>query len=578
MNEKTLNPSEIAREALKRLALRRIPPTPDNFRTLYHEIAGTPETEIFPEKALKSLVAALPRQTPEQLRFVRQLERAISEHAWEALRAALVELVEKTAGEGPAWGPLIRELMLRLETRHAELTPAKKREALDHVLASAGSSEALYARLQSLLKGWSQATALEAPLAREPGQPAAEPTASIALLADWIELSEKLLDAIALMLSGDAPRYAEEARALAETARTARSSDAVSSFLGAMKRFAYRLQYAAEDHQELQAGLLHLLRLVIDNIHELVLDDQWLQGQIAAVASLIDRPLELRRLDDIERRLKDVIVKQSTLKKNLLEAQQRIKDMLASFIDKLADFNVSTGDYHDKLERCAQRIGAAKDIAEITSVLDEAMRETRAMQYAVQRSQEELNEMRRKVAVAEQEIARLQQELAQASEMVRHDPLTGVLNRKGLAEALETEVARMRRHGAPLSLALLDVDNFKKLNDTLGHAAGDAALVHLAGVIGKSIRPEDTIARYGGEEFVVLLPNTAAEEAVKVMARVQRELTKHFFLHDNQKILITFSCGVAEVAPDEPASAALARADGAMYLAKRAGKNRVMAA
>jgi len=144
-------------------------------------------------------------------------------------------------------------------------------------------------------------------------------------------------------------------------------------------------------------------------------------------------------------------------------------------------------------------------------------------------------------------------------------------------DALETEASRAKRHGSDLCLALLDIDNFKKLNDTLGHAVGDAALIHLAKVVEETIRPEDTLARYGGEEFVVLLPNTALDDAITAMARVQRELTRRFFLHNNDKVLITFSCGVAELGADETAPAALQRADSAMYLAKRAGKNRVMA-
>jgi diguanylate cyclase len=86
------------------------------------------------------------------------------------------------------------------------------------------------------------------------------------------------------------------------------------------------------------------------------------------------------------------------------------------------------------------------------------------------------------------------------------------------------------------------------------------------------------LARYGGEEFVVLLPNTSVEDAVTAMVRVQRELTRRFFLHNNEKVLITFSCGVAELGSEEDPHETLKRADNAMYLAKRAGKNRVLAA
>jgi diguanylate cyclase len=129
-----------------------------------------------------------------------------------------------------------------------------------------------------------------------------------------------------------------------------------------------------------------------------------------------------------------------------------------------------------------------------------------------------------------------------------------------------------------LSLAVLDVDNFKHINDQLGHQAGDLALVHLARIVRRSIRPTDVISRYGGEEFVILLPETPVDAAVNVMSRVQRELTKRIFLHNNERVLITFSAGVAQRAFGESQEELIARADQALYHAKQAGKNRVSAA
>jgi diguanylate cyclase len=577
-----MNPSELARETLKRLAQQRTPPTPDNYRTVYHEIAGTAAAENFPDKGFRQLAGGLPRSSAEQLRFGRQLDSAIAEKSWDGIRTALAELLQKIGGEPPNWSALIRELLTRLETRQAELTPARKREALDHVLASSGAPDILFGRLQGLLKNWSQTAALEgASPASVDNAVSPEPTFTSGAgqpSAELLDLVAQLLENVVGVLIADEAELAVQAAGLAADARAVRTQEQLAAFVAAMKRFSYRLHFVAEDQAELKAGTLKLLHLVIDNINELVLDDQWLQGQVAMVLDLVSQPLNLRRLDDVERRMKDVIVKQSTLKKSLHDARDQIKQMLATFVDRLADFSESTSDYHDKIERCAAKISQANDITELGGVLDEVMRETRIIQLNAQRSRDELNEMRAKVKAAEQEVERLQLELANASELVRHDPLTGALNRKGMDEAFETEVARMQRHGSKLCLALLDIDNFKKLNDSLGHAAGDAALVHLAKVVQDAIRPADTLARYGGEEFVVILPDTALDDAVNAMVRVQRELTRHFFMHENDKLLITFSCGVAELGPDETAHAALQRADGAMYLAKRAGKNRVMAA
>jgi hypothetical protein len=108
------------------------------------------------------------------------------------------------------------------------------------------------------------------------------------------------------------------------------------------------------------------------------------------------------------------------------------------------------------------------------------------------------------------------------------------------------------------------------------HAAGDEALSHLAQVVREALRPQDTLARYGGEEFVVILPDTVLEDGVQALRRLQRELTARLFLSGQDKILITFSAGVAQLGTEETGLQALKRADLAMYQAKRAGKNRVV--
>ncbi|MDP1687546.1 MAG: GGDEF domain-containing protein [Hydrogenophaga sp.] len=159
---------------------------------------------------------------------------------------------------------------------------------------------------------------------------------------------------------------------------------------------------------------------------------------------------------------------------------------------------------------------------------------------------------------------------------MREDQLTGTLNRRGLDEVFEREIVIRRRNERPLSVALLDIDNFKVLNDTYGHQAGDNALKHLANLIRQTIRPTDSEARFGGEEFLIILPDSSPEESAVVVKRLQRSLTKHFFLHDNQKLLITFSAGVTGHALDETQAEVIARADKALYQAKAAGKNRVI--
>lgn len=603
---KPTQPSEIARDVLRQLALNRTPPTPDNYLTLYHEIAGTVKEDDFPEKSLKNLIAALPRDTAEQTRFFRQIEAAVSEKSWDALKAALLAFTPARATEPLQWSALIRELTLQLERIQVGLTPVKKREMVEHVLSASSTPDLLFSRLQSLMRSWSQVATADASQARVGTEIAAIPeiaTAESSVLAVVTAKSEagneaakpayvesqqqkpELQDLIAQLLENsigalliDTPDLAEEAKLLAAEVRVALTAEAITSFAARMKKFIYRLNFFSEDQNELKTALLQLLHLIVENISELVLDDQWVHGQVSVVLKLFDQPLNLRQLDDVERRMKDIIFKQGALKKHLTEAQDRLKAMLAHFVDRLADFSETTTGYQDKMEHCVAKISQATDITQISDVLAEVMQETRAIQMNAQRSRDELREMRLRVEETEREVNRLQGELAQASDLVRQDPLTGALNRKGMEEALEREVSRVSRHESSLCLAMLDIDNFKKLNDTYGHQVGDAALVHLTNVIRETIRPQDTLARYGGEEFVILLPETPLDEGVTAITRLQRELTRKFFMNKNEKMLITFSAGVAELADQEQVNLALKRADDAMYLAKRAGKNRVVAA
>lgn len=598
-------PSEIAREVLRQLAARRKLPTPDNYTALYNEIAGAAAVEVFPEKPMKALVAALPRGNAEQVKLSRQFEAAVGAQSWDAIRTALLALAAPATDEPLQWSPLIRELLAQLERSHANLTNSRKRETLEHLLKSTQASDLLHTRLQSLLRAWSQGSTAEefalveeinADTAATPSTPSIAPAESPAAshnagtaestavssatlnrsLREWF--ATLLSDSINTLLN-ESPELAGEARQLANEIRTIRpSAAAIDSFTARLKKFSYRLQFLAEDQNELRTALLHLLRLIIENISEVVIDDHLLHGQIETLLELVNKPLDLRQLDDVERRMKDVIFKQGLLKKQLTEAQDRLKSMLASFVDRLANLTDETDTFHGKIEIYSKKISQADNIGQISEVLDEVMTATRIMQLNAQRSRDELQEMRRRVVETEKEVERLHAELSQASDMVRIDSLTNVLNRKGMEEALTSEVARAQRNHHALCIVVLDIDNFKRLNDTLGHQAGDAALVHLATVIKETLRPQDTVARYGGEEFILILPDTPLDESVAAVTRLQRELTRKFFMHNNEKLLITFSAGVAELGDGEIAATAIQRADQAMYLAKRSGKNRVVPA
>ncbi|MBK9444112.1 MAG: GGDEF domain-containing protein [Comamonadaceae bacterium] len=524
-------PFEIARETLKQLTVRKLAPTPINYQRIYSEIAGLPIEPPFPADRLRDIAIALPTKTPGQQRQRGLLESSINNLNWDGVKSALMAY----GGFSPA-AP----------------EPGK---------AVAGVP---------LVDAVKPAT----PIMVEP-DPAPAITAP-ALTSDFFAQIARLIDYALPAMGQDDERFLEQTHALTKALRQP-NADAVS-VKQMLVNYGHRLSFAAEDQAEIKNVLLKLLHLIIENISHLSIDDGWLKGQVDALMEVCAPPLTLRRLDDVEQRLKDVIFKQTEAKTRAVQAQEEMRQMLATFVDRLAAMSQSTGSFHDKLEESARLIEQAKTITDIAPVLKDVVGATRNMAHDSESARSELQSMKKRAETTEAELIKLHQELDRVSSLARHDPLTGALNRQGLDEALNREVSKFKRQDSPLCMALLDIDNFKKLNDTLGHATGDVALAHLAGVAREVMRPQDTLARYGGEEFVILLPDTPLDKGIEAMTRLQRELTKRFFMAGTEKVLITFSAGVAQLAANETGPDAIKRADQAMYLAKRAGKNRVLGA
>lgn len=577
------NPTELARETLKVLAARRIAPTPGNYQRIFHEIAGTPD-EAGLSSRLLAQVRELANRNPGDgalAALVRGLEREDPREAAGAIEA----LCTRSHRAPPDVAPALREALRLLDAPQRGISVARKRESLERLLIGFGSDPQLGARLRALVKWWSEAPvsgAADTPQPESVDGSAGPPVAPMTHPVEpepGREAGELLASVLENGLAPRLDRYPDLYADVIAASRRARRLDglaALQAFSHQLRQLWLKVELRVEPDQEVIDNLLRLLGLLVNNLGELVDDDQWIQGQLDVLRELVNGPADLRSIREAERGFKEVLFRQAGIKSSLNEAKVTLKNLLGTFVERLADVAANTGDYHARIERFSERIRHTDSLDSLRGLLDEIMGDTRGMQLDMLRSRDDLVAARARAEAADQRVRELEAELVRVSGQVREDQLTGMLNRRGMDDALTRELARARRSRRPLSVVVLDVDNFKKLNDARGHATGDAALVHLAKVIRHTVRPTDLIARYGGEEFVIILSETGAEEGVRVARRLQRELTRRFFLHGQERLLITFSAGVSQYADGESAATLLNRADKAMYQAKLQGKNRVV--
>jgi diguanylate cyclase len=504
------NPTEVARETLRRLAMRRIAPTPDNYQTLYEEIVGVSDVPANANtataaSALAGLASDLGTHYPALSSQVASLNKAISKSDWRQC----------------SWQ--LSEIALQLKQQPGDGGDRSQGESLT--------------------------------LLRE-------------LLAKTLEFG-----VVSQLLHN--PRLVEKAQQLATAVRDATSAATLRDASSGLKSLWVSIELQVSDAHNQQETLKRILLLLVENIGELLDDDAWLRGQLDMVQEVITGPLKIQSLQEAEKRLKEVIYKQGMVKHGLREATATLKATMTAFVSRLSDALAANDQYQDKITVHVERIKGTEDVLELNRILESLLQETRTAQADNRRAHDQLAHERDAALLAEGRIKQLETELAQMSALVREDPLTRSLNRRGLDDELARESSRADRHKAPFSIAVLDIDNFKVLNDKRGHQTGDEALIHLVKVAKEELRLTDHIARLGGEEFLILLPNTPLGEAAQIITRLQRSLTKKYFLDNNERVLITFSAGVAERAPGESQEASITRADSAMYEAKHSGKNRV---
>jgi diguanylate cyclase len=607
------NPSVIARETLKQLAILKIPPTPDSYHKLYDQIAGNPDHQISVStaKMLSELAKEFPRHTTPLLNCANNLEQAVTEKSWLKFKSALLkfltaENLDTDVATLPvttknkatvSWAEIIGYLMNETNNSNNVSLVAKKRKSIEKVLNEfSDNPELLHANFVALIQSWKISTGSDEQ---------AETTEEISSQEKFVDQQSQgscdkedilkkeydisgyvgqLLGLMAQVLERIIANQiqdevlAGEAKRLARQVLGVQNKLAMEKFIADFQEFCSKCETDENSNDLVQQGLLKLLNLLMDSTGELLSEDRWIKSQLTKLKKAMSGSLDMQVISQAEILLEKIVQRQLRIKQNLGETRETMQKMVTSLISNLEELSDATGGYHDKLGYYSDRIKQTKDIKGLNQLLAEIMLETQKVQKSVLIHRDELLVAQTEMNAAQSQITQLEAQLQEMSEQVQEDHLTGALNRRGFDNAFRREVTYLSHTQGLLCFALLDIDNFKQLNDTHGHQVGDDALVYLVEAVKETLRREDVISRYGGEEFAILLPNSALKEAISTIARIKRYLTKKFFLHGNNRLLITFSAGVAQYQPGESQESLFKRADEALYRAKSNGKNQIVAA
>lgn len=288
-----------------------------------------------------------------------------------------------------------------------------------------------------------------------------------------------------------------------------------------------------------------------------------------------------------------------TIEKHVQSEQQEMADFLSKLTDDLTSLGERASGVHTANENALKkRDNFDRDVAEqmvdlrrksavatqleplkqlvsmrLQSISEQIHKHNLEEQAEREKNKRELASLMEKIKDMETESIELKAKLVEAQKKAAYDPLTNLPNRQAFKERLSQEIARAKRYGIPLCLAVWDIDYFKNINDTYGHRSGDKALIIIAKLFSKYCREADFVARFGGEEFITLLPETNANDALLVVDKLRKIVGKCGFKANGDNISITLSCGLTQFVETDSADSFFERADRALYQAKQSGRN-----
>jgi diguanylate cyclase len=525
--------AQTAKATLLRLAQGRLEPTPENYARAWIEAGGTP---------------------PQQ---------------------------REAGAEGAEWVQLLDDLVRGVEQSNRMWTVARRKESVRRVLANGRSHpQRLRERLTQLVASWQSDEAVDPALVGAPTAttaPAALDEAPVLRL--WPDVADGFERSLRAALPAGDAQAESLARELEAQAARWRGGALGPALAEAVQDTCAQARQVFLQRNHLVDELGKLVRSLGDGLTELAEEESWARGQAEALRVNLDgEVLSVRGVRAAADMLTQTRRQQQRVRGERDRARAALKTLVESLSSELDALGGQTGRFSEELVRCTDDLGQVDSREQLGAVLHQMLTASRGVQSEVAEASARIAATRGQADQLNSRVAELEGELRRLSEEVSTDALTQVANRRGLQQAFDVESARSLREGRPLAVGLVDIDNFKKLNDTLGHAAGDEALKALAAQVRDTLRPLDHVARFGGEEFVVLLPGSDLTDAQEALTRVQRRLSMSLFMHEGRDVFVTFSAGVTLWRDHEALGVCLERADAALYEAKRAGKNRTCAA
>ena len=269
-----------------------------------------------------------------------------------------------------------------------------------------------------------------------------------------------------------------------------------------------------------------------------------------------------RSLDSEEKEKMDMEMK------TIVDANTASREIMTPIIRKLDGVSQDNTRYGDRVYNIAEHLDGTVDTSALQSVVETLARETTKIARENRKISAELD-------ASSKRLAELKSKLEDARASARTDTLTKLQNRMAFNEKLAETLRKIRRGGHKASLALADIDHFKRINDTYGHPIGDKALVAIAGLLEESLGSTDLVYRYGGEEFMILMLNTSLEQAMERLEKTRHTISGHEFVARGVVEHITISIGVGKLGGNRTAGSNTRHVDDAMYLAKQSGRNNI---